>query len=77
MPTALTSKSSNGIAAAAVVGGLGGGVDDQVRAEILNQRKDAFAVPDVECLVPIFRNFVAQPPQTPASIASGPKNTAR
>ena len=51
MPTALMSKSSNGIFAAQVVGRLRGGVDDDGGLERFDQLKHSGAVADVQFVV--------------------------
>ena len=48
VPTALTSKSSNGPLGGEVVAGLRGGVDDGVRPSSCDQRQDGGAVADVQ-----------------------------
>lgn len=54
-----------------VMGGLRGGVDDDVGADGSDQVQHALAVPDVEFVVGVGRNGLGQPGLVPARVALG------
>ena len=57
----------------AIVRGLRGGVDDQVRTHFLQQREHTLAVPDVERGVSVAGDLAAQALQHPTGVALGPE----
>ena len=48
-------------------------LNDEIRANFPEQLLHAFAVPDIQRLVTIGRNFGAKPLQTPGGVAIGPE----
>src|SRR5690349_9898089 len=57
----------------AVVRRLGGGVDDDVRPQLLHKFENAFAISNVQRVVPVVRNLIAEARQRPARVALGPE----
>jgi hypothetical protein len=67
VPTAFISKSRNGMVAARSCEPLSEGMDNQVRANLLDERQHTIAVTDVERFMPVAGDFAAHP----AGIALG------
>ena len=66
-------KIKEGNGGGAIVGGLGRGVDDQIRLQILHERQDRVPIANVDRGMPVIRNFRSQPPQHPGRVAIRPE----
>ena len=76
VPTALTSKSSNGRERGEVVRGLRRRVDDEVRPRLADEPLDPVAVADVEVVVLEPRRLPPQPLEVPGRVAVLPEEVA-